>query len=103
MEIMQEWLVNVAMPGLGAALLVALFSLVRELARQIKDERLRKALEVLVQAAEQLYGSGQGAAKRRFVQMKMQEQGLQSLGPEALEAAVFQLKDKRNGTPAPSH
>ncbi len=101
MEIIKDWLVHVAMPGLGAALLVALISLVRELARQIKDERLRKALEVLVQAAEQIYGSGQGAAKRRFVQNKMQELGLHSLGAEALEAAVFQLNDKMSPKQAP--
>jgi hypothetical protein len=91
-EIVTEWLVQVVVPGLGAALLVAAIAFVREYAKQMKDERVRKVLEALVQAAEQLYGPGKGEAKRRFVREKMKQNGLGELGREALEAEVYRLK-----------
>jgi hypothetical protein len=91
-DMVREWLMQVVVPGLGAALLVALVAFVREYAKQMKDERVRKVLELLVQAAEQLYGAGKGEAKRRFVREKMKQNGLQDLGREALEAAVYKLK-----------
>ena len=91
-DMVREWLVQVVVPGLGAALLVALTAFVREYAKQMKDERVRKVLELLVQAAEQLYGPGKGEAKRRFVREKMKQSGLADQGREALEAAVYKLK-----------
>lgn len=91
-EMVKEWLVQVVVPGLGAALLVAVISFVRQYAAQLKDEKMRQALLALVQAAEQLYGAGKGEAKRRFVREKMKQKGLDDLGREELEAAVYKLK-----------
>jgi len=91
-DMVKEWLVQVVVPGLGAALLMALIALVRQYASQMKDERVRQVLMALVQAAEQLYGAGKGEAKRRFVREKMKQKGLADLGREELEAAVYQLK-----------
>jgi len=91
-DMAREWLVQMVVPGLGAALLVALIAFVRQYASQMKDERVRQVLLALVQAAEQLYGAGKGEAKRRFVRERMKQKGLQDLGREELEAAVYVMK-----------
>lgn len=92
MEIVSQWLLQAVVPGLGAALLVAVIAFVRQYAKSLQDERLRNLLLALVKAAEQLYGPGKGEAKRRYVREKMKEKGLQTLSREDMEAAVYELK-----------
>ncbi|MEN6304633.1 MAG: hypothetical protein ABFD96_18020 [Armatimonadia bacterium] len=82
---------DVVSPTLGAGLMVAGFSFVREWARQMKDERKRKLVLALVRAAEQLYGPGKGEAKRRYVREKAKQSGLGEVAREQVEAAVYEL------------
>ena len=91
LETVGQWLMGTVVPGLGAVLLVAATGLVREWCQRLKDERVRGVVEALVAAAEQLYGPGKGEAKRRFVRERLKQQGLQMVGREAIEAAVFGL------------
>jgi hypothetical protein len=90
-ETISSWLVGTVIPGVGAALFVALLGLTREWVRGLKDQRMRHALGVLVEAAEQIYGPGKGETKRRFVRDRLKQQGLPQVGREDLESAVYNL------------
>jgi hypothetical protein len=90
-ETVSGWLLGTVVPGLGATLVVALIGLAREWIKGLKEARVRQILNTLVEAAEQLYGPGKGEAKRRFVREKLKQQGLQQVGREELEAAVYNL------------
>jgi hypothetical protein len=92
MDTVGDWLTQAVLPGAGSIVLLVALGLAREFAGQLRDERTRKVLLALVQAAEQLYGPGKGEAKRRFVREKMKQKGLGDLGREELEAAVYRMK-----------
>ena len=93
-ETISSWLVGTVIPGVGAALFVALLGLAREWIRGLKDQRMRQALSVLVEAAEQIYGPGKGETKRRFVRDRLKQKGLPQVGREELESAVYSLSRK---------
>jgi len=85
MDTIREFLVSVALPAMGTVLLVALFSVAKQYAAKIKDERLRRLVEALVMAAEQIYGAGKGAEKKAYVQAALPKNV-----PDALiEATVY--------------
>ena len=92
--VLRQWLTGALVPGLEAVLAMAAIALLREWGRRLKDERGRRALAALVEAAEQLYGAGKGEAKRRYVRERMKDKGLQQLGREDLESAVYGLNNK---------
>ena len=50
MEVIREFFLSVALPAMGTVLLVALFSVAKQYAAKIKDERLRRLVEALVMA-----------------------------------------------------
>ena len=93
-ETISSWLVGTVIPGVGAAWFVAVLGLTREWIRGLKDQRMRHALSVLVEAAEQIYGPGKGESKRRFVRDRLKQQGLPQVGREDLESAVYNLSRK---------
>ncbi len=68
MEQIQSFLLTVALPAAGTILFVALIAVAKQYAAKIKDERLRRLVEALVMAAEQIYGAGKGAEKKAYVQ-----------------------------------
>ncbi len=85
MEVIREFFLSVALPAMGTVLLVALFSVAKQYAAKIKDERLRCLVEALVMAAEQIYGAGKGAEKKAYVQAALPKNV-----PDALiEATVY--------------
>jgi hypothetical protein len=92
MNVVSQVLLHTILPTLGAGLLTAGIGLLQAQIAKLKDEKLKATLLVLVQAAEQIYGSGQGEAKRTYVRDKMQTSGLQSLNRDDMEAAVYQMK-----------
>ena len=55
-----------------------------------QQEYLLATVRVLVYAAEQLYGSGKGAAKLQYVQDELEARGL-SVDMPAIEAAVREM------------
>jgi len=89
-----EWLTRVLLPALGSLLLAALFELARTYIARLKDERLRRLLQQLVAAAEQVYGPGRGAEKRAYVTDRLREQGI-VLGRPQLEAEVYELTERQ--------
>mgnify|MGYP001569343360 FL=1 len=97
MELANQWLMHVVLPGLGAVLLLVVIGLARNYAGQQRDERLRQIILRLVEAAEQLYGPGKGETKRRYVRDKLKVKGLQHLTREDMEAAVYDLKQQAKG------
>ena len=94
-ETVRQWLAGAVVPGIGSVLLVAATGLVREWAKRLKEERTRRAVAALVAAAEQLYGSGKGEAKRRFVRERLKQRGLALTPREDVEAAVYALGKER--------
>jgi hypothetical protein len=82
-----QWLVLVVLPGLGSILMVAGIALAKKYIRRIDNQEVREALRELVMAAEQLYGPGNGEAKRRFVIQKARERGVPA-DREKVEAVV---------------
>lgn len=78
-------------PGVGALIAAALFRVVRHYVAKVRDDRLRALLMELAKAAEQIYGPGKGAAKRRYVQEQAQRRGFGEVGQEQIEAAVYDL------------
>lgn len=90
-ETVAGWLTGAVLPGAGALLLLVGTSLAKHYIGKLKDERARKLLQALVEAAEQLYGPGKGEAKRRFVRERLKQQGLTTVSREDVEAAVYQL------------
>lgn len=55
-----------------------------------QQEYLLATVRVLVYAAEQMYGSGKGAAKLQYVQDELEARGL-SVDMPAIEAAVREM------------
>ena len=90
MEVIGGWLQQVLLPGLSTLLVAALLALVRQYINRLQDERLRQLLLELVAAAEQIYGPGRGAEKRRYVIDKLRESGAK-VGREQIEAMVYEL------------
>lgn len=84
---------EIAVPGVGALLIAFLANLARHYIRRIKDERLRQLLLDLVKAAEQIYGSGKGAAKRRYVLQEARHRGYPDVIRQQVEAAVHELNN----------
>ena len=85
----------VGLPGLGALVTGFLCSLAGAYIKKIKDEHLRALLTALVQAAEQIYGDGNGDLKRAYVLSEAHAQGLGAVRTADLEAAVYGLKQEQ--------
>ena len=90
-DVVGEWLRQILLPGMGTLVIAALFTLLRRYIQRIDDEKLRELLSELVEAAEQIYGSGRGAEKRQFVMEQLRLQGLGSVPRHAVEAAVYDM------------
>ncbi len=91
MEVIGGWLRQVLLPGLSTLLVGVVLALVRRYINRLDDERLRRLLLELVQAAEQIYGPGRGAEKRRYVIEKLRERGIGRVDREQLEAVVYEM------------
>ena len=96
LEALSFSLTNVVLPGVVTLIVGFLCSLVRLYIQQIQDERLRQFLQRLVEAAEQIYGPGQGAAKYEYVVRQAQRQG-QRVTRSDIEAAVFRTNSEPKG------
>lgn len=72
---------------LAALITYKLIPWIRSKTTETQQANLRALVKVLVFAAEQLYGAGNGAAKLDYVQEKLEEQGF-SVDREEIEAAV---------------
>lgn len=92
MDRIQMILQGLILPGAGALLVGFLAALARQYIERIKDERLRALLLALVKAAEQIYGPGQGAAKRDYVLQQARLRGVNKVYSAELEAAVWEMK-----------
>ncbi|MGI5820115.1 MAG: hypothetical protein ACOX9R_18675 [Armatimonadota bacterium] len=90
-EVISGWLHNVLLPGFSTLLIAAGLGLVRQYVQRLKDERLRQLLLELVLAAEQIYGPGNGEAKRSYVMERLSENGYANVAREQVEAMVFGL------------
>ena len=88
-----RWLWEIVVPALLTLLLPAVFQAVREWAATVRDERLRRLLEELVRAAEQIYGKERGADKMAYVTGALDELGVKASRPQ-IEAAVNRLFGK---------
>ncbi len=95
MEGVAQCLQGLVLPGLGALVAAVVFALARKYIQRIDDERLRELLLELVRAAEQIYGSGRGAEKRRYVAEKLRQLGLERVPREKVEAAVHQVNGEK--------
>jgi hypothetical protein len=62
----------------------------KQLTGKIKDERLRTLILELVMAAEQIYGAGNGEAKKDYVAKEAKARGI-CFGRAELEAAVREM------------
>ncbi|MFO8082575.1 MAG: hypothetical protein R6V07_20020 [Armatimonadota bacterium] len=91
MEIIGGWLQDVLLPGFSTLLIAAGLALVRHYVQQLKDDRLRQLLLELVQSAEQIYGPGNGEAKRLYVTEKLKQKGYANVDRDAVEAMVYDL------------
>ncbi len=96
LEALSFSLTNVVLPGVVTLIVGFLCSLVRLYIQQIQDERLRQFLQRLVEAAEQIYGPGQGAAKYEYVVRQAHRQGHQPTRAD-IEAAVFRTNSEQKG------
>lgn len=90
-DVIGGWLQDLVLPGFSTLLLAAVFGLVRRYVQRLNDDRLRRLLLELVRAAEQIYGPGNGEAKRAFVEEKLKASGYTDVEREKIEAAVFSL------------
>ncbi len=90
-DVIGGWLQDLVLPGLSTLLLAAVFGLVRKYVQRLNDEKLRRLLLELVSAAEQIYGPGNGEAKRAYVEEKLKQSGYTSVERDKLEAAVYAL------------
>lgn len=91
MESMFGYLQDLGGPGVGALAVAVLFRVAHHYTAKVRDERLRAVLTELTKAAEQIYGSGKGPAKLRYVQEQAKRRGLGTVGQEQIEAAVYDL------------
>jgi len=96
LEALSFSLTKLVLPGVITLIVGFMCSLMRLYIQQIKDERLRQFLQRLVEAAEQIYGSGQGAAKYEYVVRQAQRQGHQPTRAD-IEAAVFRTNSEPKG------
>ncbi|NSW54543.1 MAG: hypothetical protein HPY44_00900 [Armatimonadetes bacterium] len=96
MENVLEYVRVLAVPGLGALLLGLAFRVSRKYVEKINDERLRALLLELVKAAEQIYGSGNGEVKMRYVQEQATRRGVR-VDRNSVEAAVYDLATGKQG------
>ena len=94
-DIIGGWLREVLLPGFSTLLIAAALTLVRQYVQRLRDERLRQLLLELVRAAEQIYGPGNGEAKRRYVTEKLRESGYMGVAREQVEAMVYELNGTR--------
>lgn len=72
---------------LAALITYKLIPWIRSKTTETQQGNLRALVKVLVFAAEQLYGAGNGAAKLDYVQEKLEEQGF-AVDREEIEATV---------------
>lgn len=91
MDVIGGWLRDVVLPGASTLLIAAGLALVRAWIQQLKDEKLRRLLLELVSAAEQIYGPGNGEAKRRYVTEKLKQKGYANVDRDTVEAMVYGL------------
>ena len=98
MEQVVQYVQALAIPGLSVLVVALLARVARYHIARIKDRRLRELLLELVKAAEQIYGSGQGAVKLQYVQEQAAQHGVKEADRAAIEAAVFDLKAGAPGT-----
>ena len=96
LETLSFSLKNLLLPGVVTLIVGFLCSLVRLYIQQIQDERLRRFLQRLVEAAEQIYGPEQGAAKYEYVVRQARRQG-QRVSRSDIEAAVFRTNSEPKG------
>ena len=94
LEALSFSLKNVLLPGVSTLIIAFVCELVRHYIRRIKDERLRELLERLVNAAEQIYGSGEGAAKYEYVVRQAQQRGY-NITRADVEAAVYDINSEK--------
>ena len=93
MEQLEEFarlMLDAVLPVVAAVAIAYLAALLKEHRSKITDERLRAFIDKFVEAAEQIYGAGQGAAKYDFVIRQIEREGL-SAGRTDVEAAVHNL------------
>ena len=96
LEALSFSLKNLLLPGVVTLIVGFLCSLLRLYIQQIKDERLRRFLQRLVEAAEQIYGPGQGAAKYEYVVRQATRHGHRPTRAD-IEAAVFRTNSGLKG------
>ena len=96
LETLSFSLKNLLLPGVMTLIIGFLCNLVRLYIQQIRDVRLRRFLQQLVEAAEQIYGPGQGAAKYEYVVRQAQRQG-HPVNRADIEAAVFRTNSRSKG------
>lgn len=89
-----QQVLNAMLAALSTLLVAAAFSLARTYIRRLCDERLRRFLLELVEAAEQIYGPGRGAEKRAWVNEQLRARGY-DLERAQLEAAVYGLNERQ--------
>ena len=85
---------NVLLPAVSTIIIGFLCNLARHYIQRIKDEQLREFLRRLVNAAEQIYGPGSGAAKYEYVVRQAQRRGYQVTRTD-VEAAVYDINSKK--------
>ncbi|HUS80890.1 MAG TPA: hypothetical protein VM283_06450 [Armatimonadota bacterium] len=90
MEIVGDWLRGIILPTAGLALLAVALAALRTWAASCNDERLRRFIEELVRAAEQIFGAEAGDEKLAWVEAQAKENGLDAPRP-MIEAAVLDL------------
>jgi hypothetical protein len=74
-------------------IIIGLIAFIGGAANENRENKRRsdaERLNMLVMAAEQLYGPGKGEAKRRYVREKAKQHGIKA-DREDLEAAVYKL------------
>lgn len=94
---MASAIVQWALAGTAALLpilVVFLCRVAREYAGRIRDERLRELILRLVEAAEQIYGSGGGQSKLNYVVGGLKDHGYPDVDRDAIEAAVLTVNEK---------
>jgi len=99
MDQLKDILISIIMPALGSVLLVALCAAVREWARGLANERVRRIVEAVVAAVEQQYGRPSpeplpGATKFDIAAATLEDAGLRNVKRTAIEAAVYKLNQE---------
>ena len=87
---------NLLLPGAGAVVVAFVCQLLRQYIQRIADQRLREFLEQVVRAAEQIYGTGEGAAKYEYAVRQAQQRGVNATRAD-IEAAVYNLNTSPGG------